>query len=103
MAGELGSLGRRGGADAVTPVVEHQPLLAGDAVAAEPALNLDRELVHGLRIGEWRRRAEHERDRARQVPALVRVRPAHVAEQEVVFTEVCLDPGPVHERRERTL
>ena len=68
---------RRGrGADAVAAVVEHEPLLPGDPVAAEPPLHLDRELLHGLARRQRRRRAEHERDRARQMPALVCVRPA---------------------------
>jgi len=98
--GEQRRLRGRRGADAVAAVVEHEPLLAGDAVAAEPALHLDRELLNRLPRRERRRRAEHERDRARQVPALVGVRPAHVADEEVVLAEVLLQPGGVDERRE---
>ena len=101
MARELGGLGRRRGADAVAAVVEDEALLAGDAVAPEPALHLDRELVDGLRARERRRRAEHQRDRARQVAALVRVRSAHVAEHEIRLAQALLHPGRVDQRRQR--
>ena len=102
MAGQQRGLLRRGGADAVAAVVEHEPLLAGDAVAPEPALHLDRELLHRLTRSERRRRAEHERDRAGQVPALVRVRAADVAEQQILLAEVLLHPGGVDERRDHS-
>ena len=100
MAGHQRRLLRGGGADAVAAVVEDEPLLAGDAVAAEPPLHLDRELLHRLARRERRRRAEHERDRAGQMPALVRVRTAHVAEHQVFLAEVLLHPGRVDERRQ---
>jgi hypothetical protein len=100
MAGDERGLLRGGGADAVAAVVKHEPLVAGDPVAAEPPLHLDRELLDGLTRRQGRRRAEHERNRPRQVTALVRVRPAHVAEQEIFLAQVILHPGPVDERRQ---
>ena len=100
MARHQRCLGRGGRADAVAPVVEDEPLGAGDAVAAQPSLNLDRELPDDLAVGQRRRRAEHERDRARQVAAAVSVRAAHVAEHEVRLAQVLLHPGGVDERRQ---
>src|SRR2546430_9834626 len=42
-----------------------------------------------------RRRAEHERTRAGDVAAHVRVRAAHVADDEILVREVLLEPGCV--------
>ena len=98
MARHQRGLLRGGGADAVAAVVQHEPLLPGDAVAAEPPLHLDCELLHRLARRQRRRRAEHERDRAGQVPALVRVRAADVAEHEPLLAEVLLHPGRVDDR-----
>jgi hypothetical protein len=100
VAREQRGLRRGGGPDTVAPVVEHEPLLPGDAVAAEAPLHLDGELLDRLAGRERRRRAEHERDRPRQVAAPVRVRAAHVADQQVVLAEVLLQPGSVDERRQ---
>jgi hypothetical protein len=100
MAGHERSLLRGGCADAVAAVIEHEPLLPRNAVAAKPPLNLDRELLHDLARRQRRRRAEHERDRAGQVTALVRVRTPYVTEHEVFFAQVLLHPGRIDERRQ---
>jgi hypothetical protein len=99
MAGELRGLSGRGGPDAVATVVEDEPLLPGDAVPPEPALDLDRELAQRLRVGERRGRAEHERDRAGHVAALVRVRAAAVAEHEIRLAEALPHPLGVDDGR----
>ena len=98
MPGERGELVRGAGADAVAAVVEHEPLLAGDPVAAQAQPHLGRELLEHGAVGDRCRRAEHERDRARQVAADVRVRPADVGEQQSVLAEVLRDPGGVDDR-----
>ena len=51
VAGELRHLRRRHRPDAVAAVVEHEPLLSGDAVAPEPQRDLVRELADRLRVG----------------------------------------------------
>ena len=88
VARELGQLQRRHRADAVAAVDEHEPLRARDPVAAEPQRDLLRELRERLGLRERRRRAEHERSRSRDVAAHVRVRAAHVADDEIALTEV---------------
>ena len=64
-------------------------------VPAQPQRDLLRELGDRVVVGARRRRAEHERARAGDVTAHVRVRPAHVADDEVVFAEVLGEPGGV--------
>src|SRR6185503_8323097 len=98
-ADERGLLGG-GGADAVAAVVEHEALLPGDTVTAEPPLHLNCELLHRLARRQRWRRAEHERDRAWQVSSLVRVWAANVAEQQVLLAHVLLHPSGVDERRQ---
>ena len=95
VAGELGELRRRHRADPVAAVVEDEPLLAGDAVAAQPQADLGRERLDRGPVGHRRRRPEHERLRAGQVPARVRIRPAHVAEEQISGAELALEPGRV--------
>src|SRR6185503_1206797 len=100
MAGDERGLLGGGGADAVAAVVEHEALLPGHAVAAEPPLYLNGELLHGLAGRQGRRRTEHERDRAGQVAALVCIRAPNVAEHEALLAQVLLHPGGVDERRQ---
>ena len=97
---EQSGLGGGGGADTVTAVVEDEALRAGDPVPPEAPLHLDCELPHDLAVGQRRRRAEHERDRPRQVSAAVCVRTANVAEDEVRLAQVLLHPVGVDDRRE---
>ena len=95
MPGELRELRGRHRAHAVAAVDEHEPLVAGDAVPAQAQRDLLRELLHRRLVGPGRRRAEHERARAGDVSAHVRVRPAHVADDEIGFAEVPGEPGGV--------
>ena len=83
VAGQFGELSRRHRADAVAAVVEHKPLLAGDAVAAQAQADLLRERLDHIGVAHRRRRAEDQRPRPRNVPAGVRVRPTHIADHEV--------------------
>jgi hypothetical protein len=92
MTCELGEL--RGGhrPHAVAAVDEHEPFLTGDAVTAKPECYFLRELLHHRLVRTGRRRAEHERARTGNVAAHVRVRPAHVAHDEVGLAEVRSKP-----------
>ena len=99
MAGELGHLRGRHRADAVAAIDEHEPLVTGDAVTAEPQRHLLRELRDRRLVCAGRRRAEHERARAGDVTAHVRVRAAHVADDEVGLGEVRGEPRRVDDAR----
>ena len=86
--------------DAVAAVVEHQPLLAGDAVAPQPQADLRRKRLEHRPVAHRRRRAEDERLRSRDVAACVRIRAAHVPEEHVAVGEVFLDPRDVDDGRQ---
>ena len=88
MSGELRHLRRGHRTDAVAAVDEHEPLGAGDAVPAQAQRDLLRELRDRSGVGGGRRRAENERARAGDVSARVRVRAAHVADDEVVVRQM---------------
>src|SRR6185503_8235424 len=92
MSRELRHLRGRHRADAVAAVVQHEPLFAGDAVAAQTQADLRGERLEHLAVAHRRRRPEHEWARPGDVPAGVRIRPAHVAEDEVVGPELGLEP-----------
>jgi hypothetical protein len=100
MPGELRHL--RGGhrADAVAAVVENQPLLAGDAVTPEAQGHLRRERLQQVAVAHRRRRAEHQRLRARDVATRVRVGPTDVAEEEISGIELGFEPLDVHDLRQ---
>src|SRR5439155_672026 len=83
VAGELGELCRRHRSDAVAAVVEDEPLFTRNAMAAQPQADLLRERFDHFGIAHRRRRAEHQRSRAGDVAARVRIRPADVADDEV--------------------
>ena len=97
MPGQLRHLGSGHRTHAVATVVEDEPFLAGDAVAAKTQANLRRERLEHLAVAHRRRGAEHERPRAGNMAARVRVRPAHVAEHEVLRAELALEPVDVHD------
>ena len=99
MSGELGHLRRGHRADTVAAVVEHQALVAGDAVAAQSKPDLRRERLQHVAVAHRRRRSEHERARAGNVPACMRVRPAHVAEHEILRAELAFEPVDVDDGR----
>ncbi len=92
MPGQLGELRRGAGADAVAAVVEHEALLPGDPVPAEPQADLGGELLEHAAVGDRRGRAEDERDRAGDVPPRVRVRAADVREQQSGLSESIRHP-----------
>ncbi len=98
MPRELGHLRGRHRADAVAAVDEHEPLAARDPVPPQAQRDLLRERARGLLVRGRRRRAEHERPRARDVPAHVCVRAADVADDEVVLAEMLREPGGVDDR-----
>jgi hypothetical protein len=98
MTGELRHLHGRHGADTVAAVIEHESLVTRHSVTAKPQPDLGCECLQHLRVAHGRRRSEHERPRARNVPARVRVRPAHVAEEEIIGSELGLEPGDVDDR-----
>ena len=101
MPGELGHLERRHRADSVAAVDEHEPLAARDPVPPQPQRDLLRERRHRRLVGAGRRRAEHERARAGDVAAHVRVRAAHVADDEILVPEMLLQPRSVDDRVHR--
>ncbi len=101
MPGQLDRLERGGGGDASSLVVEHEPLVAGHAVPAEPQPHLAGERLDDVGARELAGRADHERDRARQVATGVSVRPPHVREQHVVVVRVLGDPVRADDGRQR--
>ena len=68
-----------------------------DSVAAEAQRHLLREGARGAGVAHRHRRAEHQRPRAGDMAARVRVRSAHVPEHEVVGSELALEPVDVHD------
>src|SRR5204862_3411514 len=92
---ELGQLRRRHGSHRVAAVDEHQALRAVEPVPSQTKSDLLRELNHSCVVGARRRRTEHERARAGNVTARVCVRPAHVADHEIVLAEMRGQPGRV--------
>src|SRR5262249_24043596 len=89
-AGELRELRRRHCPDAVTTVVEHEPLLTGDPVAAKTEADLLGQRLDHFGIAHRRRRAQHERPRPGDVASRVGVRPAYVADDAVRRTQLRL-------------
>ena len=100
MAGELDHLRRRRSRHAAAVVVDDQPLVARDPVATKAKACLERERPDNLLVRELPGRADDERDRSGQVAARVRVRPADVREDEIVFAEVLREPAPVDDGRQ---
>ena len=84
---------------AVATVIQDKPFLAGDTVPAEPEADFGRKRLEHRAVAHRRRRAEDERLRPGNVPARVRIRPAHVPEENVLVVEVLLDPGDVDDGR----
>src|SRR5581483_3491565 len=81
----------------VAAVVENEPLLSGHSVAPEPKGRLGGEVPSHLRARKLPWRADHHRDRARDVAAGVRVRAADVRDQYVLLARVLGEPGCVDE------
>ena len=102
MPGQLDHLECRGGGDAAAFVVEHEPLFARDAVATQPQSHLTSEGLDEVRARELAGRADHERDRARQVTTGVSVRPAHIGKQDVVVARVLCHPVRSYDGRAHT-
>jgi len=92
VSGELGHLRRRHRADAVAAVEQHESFAARDPVAPQAQGDLLREHARRLLVCRRRRRAEHERPRAGDVAAHVRVRPTHVPDHEIVLVQVLGEP-----------
>ena len=99
MSRELRHLRRGHRAHAVAAVVEDEPLVAGHAVTPQAQADLRRERLQHLAIAHRRRRAQNERPRTGNVSARVRVRPAHVAEEQVVCPELAFEPCDVDDGR----
>ena len=95
---ELGHLRGRHRADPVAAVDEHESLAARDAVPPQAQRDLLRERARRFFVRRRGRRAEHERPRARYVPAHVRVRAAYVADDEIVLAEMLREPPRVDDR-----
>src|SRR5213075_252460 len=64
-------------------------------VPPQPQGDLARQLARALLVRSGRRRAEHERPGAGDVAAHVRVRPAHVADEEILVVQMLGEPGRV--------
>src|SRR4051794_14469929 len=92
----------RGGhrTDTVAAVVQHQPLVTGDTVTPEPQADLRGEWLEHGPVAHRRRRPEHQRPRAGDMPTSVRVRAADVADDEILGAELALEPFDVDDRRE---
>ena len=98
MPRQLGHLRRRHRADPVAAVDEHEPLAARDPVPPQPQRDLLREGARRLLVRRGGRRAEHERPRARDVAAHVRVRAADIADDEIVLPEMLDEPPGIDHR-----
>src|SRR5262249_24337389 len=77
---------------------EHEPLTPRDAVPPQPQRDLLRERPRRFLVRRGRRGAEHERPRAGDVPAHVRVWPPDVPDDEVVLAEMLGEPLRVDDR-----